>query len=193
MVRWFDLRWHRPFTSARSRVQHRDTSAALLPSARVWTFRGRLGWTDAQTLLSGTDNTQRQAAEPYLMTPCAHLSVAAFPNSQGSLEMPQIPHRDVSSDKREGKTGEMASRVSIVRCVWECRTLLTWESFHHNYEAGGRTTLETKIVKRGKHEISYHLLWCLNPSHGAERTLNNAILSICVVIYRSVEFGSCSR
>lgn len=64
-----------------------------------------VGWADRQTLLSGTDKAQRQTAEGCLMTPRAHLSITTFPDSQGSLEMPQIPSSDVKTDKQKAKMG----------------------------------------------------------------------------------------
>lgn len=51
--------------------------------------------------------------EPCLMTPQAHLSIATFPNTQGPLEMPQIPRSDVRADKQKGKLGKW-----LHTCLW---------------------------------------------------------------------------
>ncbi len=100
---------------------------------------------DRQTLLSGTGKAQRQAAEPCLMTPQAHLSIATFSNLQGSLEMPQIPHSDVSTDKQKGTLRNGYSLVYGLVPSERARPL-TLESSRQNCEAGSRTTFETKIV-----------------------------------------------
>lgn len=80
---------------------------------------------------------------PRLMTPQAHLSIATFPNTQGSLEMPQIPRSDVNADKRKGKLGNGYSVVyGLVPSEWT--RPLTLESCRQNCEAGNRTTLRLK-------------------------------------------------
>lgn len=106
------------------------------------------GRADRQALLSGTGAAQRQTAEPCLMTPQAHLSIATFPSPQGPVKMPQIPHYDVSADKQRRKLGNGYSLVyGLVPSEWT--RPLTLKSSRQNCEAGSRTTLETKIVTGG--------------------------------------------
>lgn len=69
---------------------------------------------------------------------------------------------DVSTDKQKGMLGDGYALVyGLVPSEWT--KPLTLENSRQNCEAGSRTTLETKIVTRGKHEISAHLLRCLSP------------------------------
>lgn len=76
--------------------------------------------------------------------------------------MPRIPRSDVSADKHKGKLENGYALVyGLLPSEWT--SPLTLESSRQNCEAGSRTTLETKIVTGGKHEISAHLLRCSSP------------------------------
>lgn len=61
---------------------------------------------------------------------------------------------------------------------------LTWKSSHQNCEAGSRTTLETKIVwGGGGHEISGHLLWCLNPMEMVLKEILTILFAVSALWY----------
>lgn len=150
------------FTLLCSCVQHCDTSAALLMHfARVWTCRTG-GGTDRLFCLS--------------LTTLGEGSWAVFDDSLSSsisLHHPKLfkalwrchryrtPTSAAPNGRERWRNGYSLVYDLVLSGVHEA---FDPGSFHHNDEAGGRTTLETKIVKRGKHEICYHLLWCLKPT-----------------------------
>lgn len=147
------------YKSSHTCVQHCDIRSA---SQRWRTLPnpgragGRVG-SDRQTLLSGIDKTRRQAAGPFFDDTLSsyilrHLSKLLrlfgdaadtrlpLKSTRGKLGGKWLPARLWSGQPQIGQG------------------FLTWKSCHRTGQAGSRTTLQTKIARGGKHEISCHLL-----------------------------------
>lgn len=88
---------------------------------------------------------------------------------------------DVSADKQKENVG--GTHLFTVWCPRSRSDLLTSQGSCKNCEAGGRTTLETEIVTRRKHEICAHLLRCSGPKEMVTKeNLDNAIKGMSDVV-----------
>lgn len=163
---WLRSRLHWPWVTTHlfTASCHRISQSALTSFAKAWICRradGRVSTADRQTLLSGTGEAQRRLGHVWWLPELIYQS-PPFQVLKALRRCHRYHTLDVSADKQKGMLGDGYALVyGLVPSEWT--KPLTLENSRQNCEAGSRTTLETKIVTRGKHEISAHLLRCLSP------------------------------
>lgn len=85
-----------------------------------------------------------------------------------------------AAEKQKGKLREMAACSCM---VWSAPNRTKLLTCHQIGEAGSRTALKTRIARGGKYEISYHLLWSLNPIDMVLKEILTILFAVSVLSF----------